>query len=140
MYAQPFRFIILSLLLGLFLTNCGSLVAVEVLPGQPVTPEILGDCFQTAKATAWLDENGNGVQDDGEQPLAGIEFVLEPTVYSRTKSGADGVANIFATTPGGCLEDLQVIAVGFEGYALTTPQTVEYISAESNYLFGFQEK
>jgi hypothetical protein len=101
--------------------------------------EILADCFQSATALAWLDENGDGLWDEGEPPLPGIEFVLEPTVYSRTTSDENGVANIFATTPGGtCSENQQVIAVKFAGYALTTANSLDYIDANTDYVFGFQ--
>lgn len=103
------------------------------------TPEILADCFQWATATVWLDENGNGVWDDGEAPLAGIEFVLEPTVYSRTLSDENGIAEIFATTPGaGCPENQQVMAVRFDGYVPTTEKSLAYTGVDTEYLFGFQ--
>ncbi len=57
-------------------------------------PAILADCFQSAMSMAWLDADGHGVWDDTEHPLEGIAFVLEPTVYSRTKIDANGTANI----------------------------------------------
>ncbi|MCA9919389.1 MAG: hypothetical protein KC445_15625 [Anaerolineales bacterium] len=63
-------------------------------------PEILADCFQPTQALAWLDENGDGVQDANEPPLAGIQFVLEPSVSSRATSDENGVADIVAVTPG----------------------------------------
>ena len=69
-----------------FLVGCVPLAATA-------TPDVLADCFQSATAVAWLDENGDGVWDDGEPPLHGIEFGLEPTVYSRTTSDENGVAN-----------------------------------------------
>ena len=113
-----------------------------LLPGQVAstpTDEILADCFQSATAVAWLDENGNGIREEDEPPLPGIEFVLEPSVDSRTTSDENGVADIFATTPGGdCPENQKIEAVGFVGYSLTTPQTLAYESPDAEYVFGFQ--
>ncbi|MCP5097072.1 MAG: hypothetical protein GY943_16105, partial [Chloroflexi bacterium] len=121
------------------LSACVPLIPADAPLGATATPAVLADCFQTGTAVAWLDVNGDGVRDGDESPLAGIEFVLEPTVYSRTKSDADGIANIFATTPGGdCPDLLQVIATKFDGYELTTPGSVDYISEDAQHLFGFQ--
>lgn len=110
-------------------------------PDTPLDPseEILADCFQPATAYAWLDENGNGVQDATEPPLAGIQFVLEPSVSSRATSAEDGVANIVAVTPGEfCPENQQIMAVKYEGYTLTTPRSLAYGAADAVYAFGFQ--
>ncbi len=101
--------------------------------------EILADCFQPVTAFAWLDENGDGVQDADERPLAGIQFVLEPSVYSRATSAEDGLADILAVTPGEtCPENQQIMAVKYEGYTLTTPPSLPYGSADTVYAFGFQ--
>lgn len=102
------------------------------------TPEILADCFPGADVFAWLDENGNGIWDEGEPPLAGIEFYLGPTAaFSYETTGEDGLAHISAWAPGECLV-MQITAVTFTGYTLTTPQKVDYLSTNSDYRFGFQ--
>ena len=101
--------------------------------------EIQADCFQSATAFAWLDENGNGVQDEGERPLPGIHFLLEPSVDSRTISNEEGIADIFATPPGTeCPEDQQIVANKYEGYTLTTPNPLPYEGPDAAYPFGFQ--
>ena len=100
--------------------------------------EIQADCFQSATAFAWLDENGNGVQDEGERPLPGIEFVLEPTAYSRTTTDENGIAAIFATSPGGCLELPKLMVAQHDGYVLTTASVVENLDPDETYAFGFQ--
>ncbi|MCB8975849.1 MAG: hypothetical protein H6657_00280 [Ardenticatenaceae bacterium] len=105
----------------------------------PVAAHIEADCFQSATALAWLDENGDGVQDEGEPPLPGIEFVLEPTVYSRTLSDENGIAAISATTPGlDCPEPLTIAVSRHDGYTVTTASAVPVISISQIYAFGFQ--
>jgi len=100
--------------------------------------EIQADCFQSATAFAWLDENGNGVQDEGERPLPGIHFLLEPSVNSRTISNEEGTADIVATTPGTeCPEDQQIVVNKYEGYTLTTPNPLPYEGPDAAYAFGF---
>lgn len=116
--------------------------------GLPTTELIQADCFWSATAAAWLDANGNGVKDESEAPLEGIEFVLEPSVYSRTKTNGDGVAQILATTPidgseVSC-EDLlaemnpSIFPTQYEGYQLTTNDREPYIGSDTDYEFGFQ--
>ena len=146
---QTLCYPLLGFLLTLLLAGCAPPTLVDA-PDSPAeettvpvevtaTPEVLADCFQSATAVAWLDENGDGVRDAGERPLAGIEFVLEPTAYSRTTSDENGIAAILATTPGDhCQEPLQISAVGYEGYTLTTPGTMADIDPEQEYAFGFQ--
>ena len=114
----------------------------------PTTELIQADCFWSATATAWLDENGNGVKDESEAPLEGIEFVLEPSAYSRTKTNSDGVAQILATTPVDGSEvscdDLlaemnpSVFPTQYDGYQLTTNDQVPYTGSDADYEFGFQ--
>ncbi|MEZ4644909.1 MAG: hypothetical protein R3E31_19625 [Chloroflexota bacterium] len=131
----------LGLLLFALLAACTPSVTETAVPPQAPSPtaEIMADCFQTVTARAWLDVNGDGVQDEGEPPLPGIEFVLEPTVYSRTTSDENGMAHIFATTPGGqCAESLSIAVSRHEGYLLTTPDHVTNIDLDQVYAFGFQ--
>lgn len=128
---MKYRLLFIAVVFTAVLTACNK--------GETTGPAVQADCFQSATALAWLDENGNGVWDEAERPLPGIEFVLEPTVYSRTTSDENGVAEIFATSPGPCLEtNLQVIAAKFDGYTLTTPQQLPYESPDVEYAFGFQ--
>lgn len=114
----------------------------HLVPGQVAptpTSDVLADCFQSATVTAWLDENGDGVRGVREPPLHGIEFVLEPSVYSRATSDKNGIASIFATTPGGdCPENQRLYPSRPDGYKLTTPESLAYKGPDAEYSFGFQ--
>ncbi|MBX3056361.1 MAG: hypothetical protein KF770_07810 [Anaerolineae bacterium] len=132
---RSFRYSLWGLCTAVLLTTC-------TLPTSPAaaTPgvTVLADCFQSATARAWLDANGDGVWDEGERPLPGIEFILDPSVYGRATSDENGVAAIFATTPGNsCPQQSSVIAMSFAGYTLTTPQSLAYTTADADYRFGF---
>ena len=140
MKRYEFVFILFALLIGTACSPTREHDAPITQENTP-TPQVLADCFQSATAKAWLDINGDGALDEGEPPLAGIEFVLEPTVYSRATSDANGIAAIVATTPGEtCPDNQQVVAVGFEGYTLTTEQSLDYVSVDTVYAFGFQSE
>lgn len=131
----------ITLFATLFLASCvpGFDGTATETAADPAAGAVLADCFQSATAVAWHDANANGVKDEGEVPLAGIEFVLEPTVYSRTRSDETGIARISATTPGEeCPKLAQVIATDFAGYELTTEKAVDYISEDAQHLFGFR--
>ena len=135
---RPAYILLIVLLTAYILTACTPPTTEVATPDVP-TPDMLADCFQWATALAWQDDNGNGVWDDRERPLAGIEFILSPTVYSRTISDEAGVADIFATTPGGnCFEIVDIQAVRYDGYVLTTPSTVKNVQPDEEYAFGFQ--
>jgi Leucine-rich repeat (LRR) protein len=134
---------ILNLCLAAFglLAGCVPLIPAEAPPAVTATPDVLADCFQSATAVAWLDENGDGLRDDGEPPLPGIEFVLEPLAASRATSDENGVASLSATTPGGvCPENSRVRVSQFDGYLLNTPAALDYVDADTEYLFGFRSE
>lgn len=111
-------------------------------PTRQGTPVVLADCFVGATAVAWLDENGDGVWDNAEPPLPGIDFVLEPSAYSRTTTDKNGVADILAITPIGadeaCPTPVSVQAVVYTGYTPTTPSKIDYHGVDGAYQFGFQ--
>jgi len=132
-------FVFLTLLAHLLLASCIPLIPVEAPLSATATPAILADCFPLVDVLAWLDENGDGIWNDGESPLAGIEFRLTLAVYGgHAVSDENGLAHISAMYPGECLEMQQIVAVSFSGYTLTTPIVLDYLTADTEYLFGFQ--
>ncbi|HUM70367.1 MAG TPA: hypothetical protein PLK31_16155, partial [Chloroflexota bacterium] len=130
-------YFLLGIVTAVLLSACTPSATTQVT----VTPTaaVLADCFQSATARAWVDDNGDGVWDEGERPLPGVEFILDPSVYSRTTSDENGMAAIFATTPGdSCPQHSSVIAISFAGYTLTTPQSLDYTAPDADYVFGFR--
>ncbi|MCA9934178.1 MAG: hypothetical protein KC415_09655, partial [Anaerolineales bacterium] len=129
-----------TVLIGLILLFAvvGCATSPTAVPTPTTTPAVLADCFQSATAVAWLDDNGNGVWDEGERPLPGVQFALSPVAQDGTAtSGEDGVAEIFAWAPGECMA-ITITAVAFPGYILTTPKILDYVAANTDYAFGFQ--
>lgn len=79
-----------------------------------ILPGMVGD-------TVWLDENGNGLQDDGEPPVSGVTIVLYRVVgdvgteMARRESDAYGFYRFEGLRPG----MYQLEAYLPEGYAFT---------------------
>jgi hypothetical protein len=103
------------------------------------TPEILADCFWSAQAFAWIDADGDGARDEGEQPLAGVEVNFSLTFLSGEVTGADGLAHVTGMHPGSCLSNvtINVVATPPQGYAPTTETAVVYTQDVDRYEFGF---
>ena len=145
---KPLTYWMMTLSIWGLLAACAPPTTERITPRETPTAEedaadpadqIVADCFYSATALAWLDENGDGRWDEGEPPLAGIEFILEPTAFSRTVSDENGVADIFATTPGtDCPEPTHLLAIRYDGYALTTPGRIDEVDLTEEYTFGFQ--
>lgn len=134
--------IISGLVMAITLSSCNALVSQS-----PPTPEpVLADCFIYYHLTAWEDLNADGIQDDGEGPLAGVEFRIKgPYAHSiaggKGITGPDGSTTIDIWTPGGCLEDeaYAIDAVPPTGYlpSIGLPLSVEGDSGSYDYAVGF---
>jgi hypothetical protein len=108
-------------------------------PVPTATPEVLADCFWSAQAFAWIDSDGDGTRDEGEQPLEGVEVNFSLTFFSGETTGADGVAHVAGMHPGACDATLEnsVVAKAPEGYEPTTELVVAYTEGRDLYEFGF---
>lgn len=109
-----------------------------VAPPTP-TPQVLADCFWSAQAFAWVDANSNGLRDEGEPPLAGVEVNFSLTFYSGAATGLDGFAGVSGMHPGPCDPALEnsLVAQAPTGYAPTTALSVPYPQDRDIYTFGF---
>ena len=151
-----FRFL-LCIAVALTLSACAPAQPPADLPAPTatsttmptVTPEaVLADCFEYFYLAAWLDTDGNGVWDQGEQPLAGVEFFVAGSYahslsQGKAVSAENGEASVDTWSPGGCinLEGYSVQATAPEGYQLTTTSPLPYdpdASPTNPYIFGFQ--
>lgn len=113
-----------------FLAACLMLAAL-FLAGCPALP--FGDpvCNWRVTLSAWRDENGDGVRDSGEPPVANIRFTVHEVTNGKPQSprylgtDAQGVAVLDYPGVGFCPESAAVTADAPQGYTFTGPKTVD---------------
>src|SRR5919202_482568 len=71
------------------LTSCAQLGISAPTP----TPVVFEDCVWYASAMAWIDDNGNGVLDGREKPLANVTFYVDDTLNNIKKVGRPAVSD-----------------------------------------------
>jgi len=139
--------------LALVLLAVGVTVVVTMLyfetvgpPGLvPPPPErggtMIVDCLWRVLAEAWVDANGNGSWDEGEQPLKDVHFrVDEPSSGNRDIQGPflsnrEGAAQL-SVFLGGCPDvKFDVFALPPKGYRSTTHQPLR---EPGPLMFGFR--
>jgi hypothetical protein len=112
------------------------------------------DCGWDDTAIAWIDENENGVWENNERPLPGVQFIADDIQHdydtsNEAISGANGEAwvSVFPVDCDG-FEFVKIViqAVPPEGYQSTTPDQILVAEAaiqnaeNDNLLFGFIRK
>jgi hypothetical protein len=107
-------------------------------PGS-TTPQPLVDCFWSADAYAWVDTNRDGVIDDAEPPLEGVELDFSLSFVDGATTGPDGNAHIWAMIPSECQPEgsLTLIAKAPAGYTPTTETALVYTDDRERYDYGF---
>jgi hypothetical protein len=100
----------------------------------------LGEELTGVYATAWVDENGNGINDHGELPLAGVCIWSGETALAYRESSEDCAKSENITLENGRWagdlygnNDLYIFALPPDGYKSSTPPVVKGNDAE----FGF---
>jgi hypothetical protein len=103
------------------------------------TPQPMVDCFWSADAYAWVDTNRDGVIDDAEPPLEGVELDFSLSFVDGATTGPDGNAHIWAMIPSACQPEgsLTLIAKAPAGYTPTTETALVYTDDRERYDYGF---
>lgn len=120
----------------------------RLLFGFRKDPEIMADCFIEFNLKAWQDENINGVWEDSEAPLRGVDFSIDGEIgqsWPRESCQTDekGQCNIKVWYPGFCsAKDFTIKANPPGSYTPTTPDmlTIYYGPEDisSTATFGFK--
>jgi hypothetical protein len=135
-----------ALFFMLVVAACTSLPLSEPRP-TPTREEVLADCFITFHLSAYEDFDLDGVRDEGEEGLAGIEFVLNGN-YAHSVAGGravtdqNGDATIDTWSPGGCQEFSSQFSIDAVAPADYTPSADFPFEVHSDrftqqYEFGF---
>jgi 4-hydroxybenzoate polyprenyltransferase len=117
-----------------FMMGMGSLICLAMILGTSTSeargrsqdqPYIMMDA--TFSALVWEDVNGNGVQDEGEQPVNGA--AVHRGACAGQGSGrrmfTDEKGRVFELIPGGSYDDMCMELVVPDGYEPTTPIRVK---------------
>lgn len=103
----------------------------------------LGDAYPTITFITFEDENANGILDEGEPPLPGVECAVSyiPLDYQSLeteKSDENGEAKVsFVMNVGEARRGLYKAYVSVPtGYTLTTP-SIYTVSDQRTFYFGF---
>lgn len=107
------------------------------------------DCAWFDEVNAWVDENQNGVWDPGEEPLAGVEFIIDDVrnnyqdVGDEAISDEQGEAQLSVWLPGCPTVEFEISAIPPEGFQPTTPERISVSKkslrnpGEEVFIFGF---
>ena len=87
--------------------------AFQVTMGEKVTLPLAGAVeLGSYEGVAFHDVNGNGVQDAGEEPMAGVRLAFTGTQSAEAETGSDGSFHIRGLRPG----SYSLMAQAPEGY------------------------
>lgn len=131
------------LLPAFLLAACGaSAQPTPQLPSGYGSP--ISECFPARNAAVWEDSNGDGRQDEGERPLAGIPVAmyhagtLDGSNLSSGVTDAEGGVTLHGIGDLGVKCDELDIAVNVPSdYLPTTPTTVSLIGQPYDYIARF---
>jgi len=107
------------------LMQCGcSPAATPTMQLEMLTP--ISECFPYYHVLVWNDLNGDGVQDPGEGPLAGVPVSLRraghPDQSFPGQTGPDGIADLHGIGDfGSHCDEIEIEVVVPEGFMYTSP-------------------
>jgi hypothetical protein len=127
----------LSFLLALsavMLSACGA--------SPPPFGDTISECFPSRTAQVWEDVNGNGLFDEGEEPLAGVAVTMYPLPRDNrsfpTQTDEDGMAKLNGIGDFGpqCDELAAAVSVPSD-YLPTTPTEIKLAGISSSEVLYF---
>jgi hypothetical protein len=126
------------LIFSFFLYYSGYLYMNGITPCNP-PPTISVDGVAGGTAFTWIDQNRNGIFENGDEPLSNVEilqpFGMEPVFTDKT-----GFASVYGFKPGcvcKCWEGEIIEVKRPEGYCNTTPLIQNLTGDDAIYQFGF---
>ena len=119
-----------------------SLISTQTPPPLPSLTPTLEECSWYGLMFTWNDNNANGIQDDGEPPLAYISFFLEDSSRKSDigATGSGGTMGLVEWLPGCNHMQFEIYPEVPENCKLTTTQTRMSADTRKEYQefsFGF---
>lgn len=98
--------------------------------GEQGRPAVLQDA--SFSAWVWEDADGDGLRDEGEEPVSGVRVVLIDRDSGKRfwSATTDETGRAFILVPGGSYEDSDIQFEAPDGYRPTTPTRVHASGAE----------
>lgn len=106
------------------------------------TFEGISDCLWSGIGFVWIDQNGDGEYQEGEQPIPDVPVLIDDTlndytdVGGKAKTSLGGVADLSVWLPGCPDVEFEIYIQVPDGYVLTTPARVRVDGYDDRSSFG----
>lgn len=142
------------IILAILLAGCGPVTPFapttptkEIMPTKEFTPTstyeaVFADCQWSGTGFVWIDQNGDGAYQDGEQPVPDVLVFVDDIlngytdVGNKTKTSLSGDADLSVWLPGCPDAEFEIYIQIPSGYTLTTQPRVKVGGSENRFSFG----
>lgn len=106
------------------------------------TFEGIADCIWSGTAFVWIDQNGDGIFQEGEQPVPDVSVLIDDTLNGYTdvgkqaKTSLEGEAELSVWLPGCPDVEFEFYIQVPDGYVLTTAPRIKEGGADDRLSFG----
>ena len=146
MRSRPIGSILLMIMTFILLGACGSIPqATQSVVTPTQIPEVMADCFLSFHAAAWQDMNADGIWDQSESSLQGVEFDLQGPYAQKWDPApypdkGEGWYTIQTWAPGECIPGEFILSASApDSYQATTSASMTFSSSGPfEARFGFQ--